>query len=1204
MARAESKAIMGYLPIEVQHHAAIISLVAPATPAVRLLDPFAGEGEFLEAAANAWQVMPYANELDGERAAACVTRFGPLQAVRCDVERLSASTEAFGILWANPPYDHDALGANSKRIEFAYLRHSWKWAQVGAIVFWVVYQQHITEEAVAFLSKHSSAVDVWALPGKHLGEYHQVVVVAIKGTPTAPAALYQTILAQKLTPRPLLPQPTPVYRVPAPPDATRKFIFAPDIIDAQQGLQLVEAQGAWQTQGFQALLDPPLPPGPVVPIVPPRPGHMALVLAAGVADGAVIYTDQYGTVAVRGKTTSVEQVARIEREASPQDPARQIIRTTMRLKPTTMLTLLAADGTVIEMEGDSALLDFITRNKASLSRYLNDKYQPLYQFDFNGLKPWLDAVRLKGKYPIYTAQKHVISAITRGFEARKGILLAGQMGVGKTLLGSSVAIAMLAGQIQGLRTRVKPDQVALIVAPPHLIEKWEREIRSIRADCQIRRLDRHEDVKAFMDLPTLKGVPKIGMIKRDMTKLGGPREVAVQWKFQRVALWRYATPVPEGYLPSERIRTSKIPTCPTCGATVMQTRKDTATIATVAWLKAGKRECAQCITPLWRDAREQSAALPKNPRYRLDMYLKQRYPRRVQLLIWDEAHEAAHADTGNGESFARMAGMAEKVLAMTGTPFNGRSSSLFNLDYTLNPRIRERFPRGGGRRLARKSRGSKQPPTVTAETSKQRGRAESRWVAEMGVREQVHEERPTFDRDTGVFTGTTTYERPYDEAPGISPLLVAEMLDHAVFFSLADLGKALPSYEEVAVPVALDADALDMYQQTRQQLIQYLVQRRWEGDTTFRGAYLHWAMGWPNTPFRPYEIIHNVPNRVTGEKTAVKVAHLPSFGEERVYAKEQALIDLVKQELAENRPVVIFIRQTATRDIQPRIASLICQHVPLAKPFILKNTVEAERRERVIAQAVAKGTNVILSNPDLVRTGLDLVFAPSLIFYELTFNLSTMMQAAGRSYRLNQTHKACKTYYLFAEDTMEHTAVHLMSRKQRAAKILNGDIGLTGLDALTEGESSFEQALLDALTKEDALIRPADLFRREAVESEVLAEDSAYWNVERITEPELVTANSAEDPLVELLVNDYGGKILLLPEHTVTKVAAADLPQPAVLKAPIPPKSSSRKKKLSKSDAPPRQVSPLDVLIAKAPPILETVPILSLHTPLTQLTLF
>lgn len=55
MAHAESKMIMGYLPIEARHHAAILSLVAPATLATRMLDPFAGEGEFLEVAAQTWQ---------------------------------------------------------------------------------------------------------------------------------------------------------------------------------------------------------------------------------------------------------------------------------------------------------------------------------------------------------------------------------------------------------------------------------------------------------------------------------------------------------------------------------------------------------------------------------------------------------------------------------------------------------------------------------------------------------------------------------------------------------------------------------------------------------------------------------------------------------------------------------------------------------------------------------------------------------------------------------------------------------------------------------------------------------------------------------------------------------------------------------------------------------------------------------------------
>lgn len=124
MSRLENKNVMGFFKIEEHHHDAILSLVAPAAPAYKLLDPFAGEGEFLEVAAKQWNITPYANELDGERAAKCIERFGPKQAVRSDALRLRASNAAFSCLWVNPPYDHDKAASGNKRVEFAMLRHS------------------------------------------------------------------------------------------------------------------------------------------------------------------------------------------------------------------------------------------------------------------------------------------------------------------------------------------------------------------------------------------------------------------------------------------------------------------------------------------------------------------------------------------------------------------------------------------------------------------------------------------------------------------------------------------------------------------------------------------------------------------------------------------------------------------------------------------------------------------------------------------------------------------------------------------------------------------------------------------------------------------------------------------------------------------------------------------------------------------------
>jgi len=1022
-------------------------------------------------------------------------------------------------------------------------------------------------------------VEVWALPGKHLHEYDQVVVVAIKGTPSDPVALYDQIMLGKATPRPLAVQPEPCYRVPPSPDPAKKFVFAPDSVDDKQGLQLVTAQGAWKTNGFQALLHVPQPPSQIEPIVPPRPGHLALVLAAGIADGAVIDTEAHGRVAIRGKTTHVEEIARIETEVSPNDPDHKVTKTTTRLKPTTTLTLLAEKGDLVKLNGDAELLSFITSNKKTLAAYLNGKFKPMYQFDLNGLRPFLDRIRLKGKHPLYTAQKHVVGAITRGFESRKGILLIGGMGTGKTAMGGSVAVAVGAGLVDTMQGKVPDDNVILIVAPPHLIDKWERELCSISTKVYVERIESKGDLKAFealkgfMDRAAKMGgeIAKVGLIKRDTTKLGAARESAVVWKRQSKALWRHGDAMPSGFIAENRIHTERIPLCPHCGTVVTQETKAGSRYATQAWLLAGKRSCLHCCEPLWQEARSDGSKpktgtkyAPSNPRYRLDQYLKRMYPDRVGLLIWDEVHECAHGDTGNGESFVRMAGVAKKVLAMTGTPFNGRSSSLFNLEYALNPRVRDEYAWGGAERLAPKTPGRLKRVVISGD-SRQRGRAESRWVAAMGVREQVLEERPSYDRDTGTYTGTSSYERPYEEAPGISPLLVAELLDHAIYFSLQDLGKWLPSYEEVAVGVPMDDDTGSEYARTRETLKQYLISRRWQGDTTFRGAYLQWAMNWPDSTFRPETVVHNLKHPISGEKIPSTVARLASFGEERIYPKEQKLIDLVRDELAANRPVVIFVRQTDSRDVQPRLAKLIREHVPLAKPYILKNTVAADRRERVIEQEVAKGVNVLIANPELCKTGLDLVFASTLIFFEINFNLSTMMQAAGRSLRLNQTQAHCKTYYLYYEGTMEETAVYLMSRKQRAAKLLNGDIGLTGLDALTEGEAGLEEALLAAIGQEETLIDPGEMFKANATPNEIDAEDAAYWNVETPVDVIEVQAK----PVITLDVLQP----LLTLDATQTEMAATPAPVAVI---PVMPQANAQ----TVEDVP--AVDPLMLLTAES----------------------
>jgi 16S rRNA G966 N2-methylase RsmD len=212
--RSEGKIIMGYLPIEAHHHDAILSLVQPAHPGYKIIDPFAGNGEFLEAAARKWNLTAYANELDQARAEKCIERFGPKQAVRGDAMRLRATNNAFAIGWINPPYDHDRAAEGNKRVEFTMLRHSWKWIQAGGLVMWCVYIQHITEDAMAFFAQYAEDADLWALPGKHQGEYDQVVLVATVGPGKSAHEMqtYNKLVNQKQDPLELTVQDEPLYK--------------------------------------------------------------------------------------------------------------------------------------------------------------------------------------------------------------------------------------------------------------------------------------------------------------------------------------------------------------------------------------------------------------------------------------------------------------------------------------------------------------------------------------------------------------------------------------------------------------------------------------------------------------------------------------------------------------------------------------------------------------------------------------------------------------------------------------------------------------------------------------------------------------------------------------------------------------------------------------------------------------------------------
>ncbi len=166
------------------------------------------------------------------------------------------------------------------------------------------------------------------------------------------------------------------------------------------------------------------------------------------------------------------------------------------------------------------------------------------------------------------------------------------------------------------------------------------------------------------------------------------------------------------------------------------------------------------------------------------------------------------------------------------------------------------------------------------------------------------------------------------------------------------------------------------------------------------------------------------------------IAVAKSLGTDRLYPKEQEILRIVKANVMDGRGVIIYLRQTGIRDITERLRHLIANAgLPVA---VLKTNISSTKREAWIAKQVQSGVKVLLTNMELVKTGLDLIDFPTMIFGEPNYSVYTMQQALRRPLRLTQE-KDVRAYYLVYKNTMESAAVSLIMEKMAAAVKVNGD---------------------------------------------------------------------------------------------------------------------------------------------------------------------
>jgi len=646
------------------------------------------------------------------------------------------------------------------------------------------------------------------------------------------------------------------------------------------------------------------------------------------------------------------------------------------------------------------------------------------------------------------AQADAIRGAALSLQAHRGTTVVGEMGTGKTFIGA--AAAHMAGF-----------QRVLILCPPHLTKKWKREVE------QTVPFARAAIVTSITDLEKLRGSvgsgPLFVVMSRERAKLSYRWKAAViyRWAKSRGRLIRY----------EETGEPFRVPCCPDCTAQVVD--KDGVPL-TDKDLNRRKRTCAACGAPLW----QADKSGPK--RYPLSDYVKHRMRGFFDLLVTDEVHEYKGRGSAQGIAAGILADACGKSLSLSGTLMGGYSSTLFHLLYRFSPEIRTEFGRSD----------------------------EGRWIKRYGFEEHTIGRPDDGAVEDGRNSRRRKFRRVVREKPGLVPSALFHIIGNTVFLRLADVASGLPDYEEQILLSGMDTDKdstgysqRSAYDHVFEKLRKKLTDALKSGSKRLLATYLQTLLAYPDGCTRG--------ETVFDPQTGDVIAQVPPLSEDRLYPKEQALIDLVAAERMEGRRVLVYVTHTGTRDITGRMDDILTRH-GFRVAVMKADAVAPDRREKWVADRVKQGLDVLICHPRLVQTGLDLIDFPTLCWFETDYSVYVMRQASRRSWRIGQT-RPVKVVYMAYRNTLQADALKLVAKKLQSSLAVEGELPEDGLAAFGDDGDDLMMVLARKIVSGEEEDEPetveqvfAAARNAEADSEELLVDDD--WKASEV-ESEMVVVN-------------------------------------------------------------------------------------------------
>jgi SNF2 family DNA or RNA helicase len=446
------------------------------------------------------------------------------------------------------------------------------------------------------------------------------------------------------------------------------------------------------------------------------------------------------------------------------------------------------------------------------------------------------------------------------------------------------------------------------------------------------------------------------------------------------------------------------PVCPDCGSTVVDRDGVQVDIET---LRHRKTRCSSCGAALWQ------ADNSRFRRFSIADYVKHYLNGYFDFFICDEVHEMKGGSTAQGNAFGTLAGACKKTIALTGTLLGGYASHMFHLQYRMNPRamVNEGFSYG----------------------------SRMNFVNRYGVLERITKHYPGDDNVCSKGKTGTTVTR---EKPGVNPAIFSNhLMGSTVFLHLQDIALDLPELREEVVSVEMEDDLGAAYKDLERRIGSEMRRLLATGSRRLLGTYLNTLLCYPDRPFGNGPLVDPTNGIVIAEPASLPL--------NRTYSKEKELLNIVNEEVSQGRRCFVYCTYTNTKDVTGRLREILVSRGVSAE--ILRSSVKPEQREEWLRQKVTEDVQVVIGNPMLVQTGLDLLDFPTIIFYQTGYSVFTLRQASRRSWRIGQD-RPVRIHYLHYEGTMQERAIELVGKKLSASLAIEGKLTDDGLASMCAGE--------------------------------------------------------------------------------------------------------------------------------------------------------